>query len=165
MALSTVKLVPMVALEVFTPYKAGEPFCVTEEEAEKLLKADNTRNAYGVPRYPKIKCRLLDLDDDRDLELLLNSGTLNVADYNRLQRRLHPTRPEKTLSSTVYESGITDLLNDIDPGRVQKAKLPDLPDGAKQTAEEVDQQRADEEEAVVKAAQGGGLRARRRQAE
>jgi len=114
------KLVALVSLEVFTPYKLGEVFCVPEEDAVKLLTKDLTKNEYGVPRYPKVKCRPFNPDLDGDL--LLSTGSLNLDDHNVLLKSLHPDRPEVEVRMTQYESEITNLLDGIEPNRSSAKK-------------------------------------------
>ncbi len=112
------KLVALVTNEVFTPYKAGEVFCVPEEDAQKLLREDKTRNEYGVARYPKVKVRLFNPEIDGDL--LLKNGSLNMEDHNLLLNKLHPDRPAISLRISQYKSEITDMLDGLDPERGRK---------------------------------------------
>ncbi len=112
------KLIALISTDILTPYKANEVFCVPEEDAAKLLTVDRSKNEYGVPRYPKVKARLFDVE--KDGEALLAAGSLNLDDHNRLLSRLHPDRPAIQVRMTQYESEITNLLEEIDPERVKE---------------------------------------------
>lgn len=81
-------LVLLVAKETFTPYKKGEVFGVTPEVAEKLLTRDMTMTDFG-PKYPVVKCRRF--DPKQDMELLLQNGTLNQREHEKLVAKLHPS--------------------------------------------------------------------------
>lgn len=82
-----IQLVPLVTLEVLTPYKAGEVFAVPPAVAKKLLKVDMTKTDFG-PKYPRVKVRLY--NPDRDEALTLTNGTLNQEEHKKLLQRLHP---------------------------------------------------------------------------
>lgn len=104
------KLVTLVALEVFTPYKAGEVFSVDEELAEKLLKVDSTKTDFGR-KYPKVKVRLF--NPDVDMEKLLEHKVLNVRVHNALLKKLHPDAPLLERQSGEFVSGVTEYMDKL----------------------------------------------------
>jgi predicted ArsR family transcriptional regulator len=103
------KLVTLVALETFTPYRAGEVFSVSEEDAEKLLTRNNEKNDFGA-KYPKVKVRKF--DPRVDGERLLDEHSLNVKAHNALQAKLRPNLPPVEAQSSEVVNDITKLLDD-----------------------------------------------------
>lgn len=156
------KMVALVTTAVLTPYKAHEVFCVSETDAAKLLSIDKSKNDYGIPRNPVVKVE--PFDPEKHGELLLASGSLNLADHNRLLSRLHPDRPPLEVRMTQYESEISNLLDEIDPERAAetlasvKAEEHRANTGRDQTEEE-------KTATASKAPEGGGFRARRKPTE
>ena len=106
-----IQLVPLVTLEVMTPYKAGEVFAVPPAVAKKLLKVDMTKTDFG-PKYPRVKVRLY--NPDRDEPLNLSNGTLNQEEHKKLLQRLHPElveeEDEEDNSMDADDSADDDLL-------------------------------------------------------
>lgn len=103
------KLVTLVALETITPYKAGEVFSVSQEDAELLLTPNRERTDFGA-RYPRVKVRKF--DPRVDGERLLDEHSLNVEAHNVLQKKLRPNLPAVKKQSSEFENDVTKLLDD-----------------------------------------------------
>lgn len=78
--------VTLVATDIITPYKKGEIFTVTAEQAQKLLTVDNTPTDFGV-RNAEVKCR--PFDPDKDAQLLLDNRVLNQVEQAKLEKKLN----------------------------------------------------------------------------
>jgi hypothetical protein len=103
------KLVTLVAMETLTPYKAGEVFSVSEEDAELLLNRNTEKTDFGT-RYPKVKVRKFDPRVDADK--LLDEHSLNIEAHNALQKKLRPDAAPLRVQSSEMENDITKLLDD-----------------------------------------------------
>ena len=129
------KMVTLVTLEVLTPYKAGEVFSVTEEEAEKLLTRNTEKTDFG-PKYPRVKVRKF--DSRVDGERLLEERSLNVKAHNALQSKLRPDAAPVKAVSAEFESPLTDLL---DKAGYDEAAIAAEEEAALRDQEEADRKR------------------------
>lgn len=110
------KMVTLVALEILTPYKAGEVFSVSEEDADKLLNRNNEKTDFGI-RNAKVRVRKF--DPRVDGERLLDEHSLNIKAHNALQKKLRPNLPAVEAPTSDFENSITNLLDDA--GYVEEA--------------------------------------------
>lgn len=124
------KMVTLVTLEVLTPYKAGEVFTVTEEDAVKLLNRNNEKNDFG-PKYPRVKVRKFDARVDG--ERLLDEHSLSVDAHNALQAKLRPNLPKVNAVSAEFVSPVTELLDQA--GFTQTAPAETSTESEKDTTE------------------------------
>jgi hypothetical protein len=78
-------LVALVTTDILTPYRKGEVFRVTPEEAEMLLTRSMVENDFG-PRNEKVRVRKFNPETDQ--QLLLDNGVLNAVEHKKLQNKL-----------------------------------------------------------------------------
>lgn len=83
----------LVATDIITPFKKGEVFGVSPEQAEKLLTRDSTLTDFG-PKYPVVKVRRY--IPEQDEELLLQNRTLNQKEHQKLFEKLHPAAKKQS---------------------------------------------------------------------
>lgn len=112
------KMVTLVTTKILTPYKEGEVFTVTEEEAEKLLRADHTKTDFGE-RNPEVRVRLF--DPERDQERLLTSRVLNQEQHAALAKKLNrPDLIDKNYVPEKEPTAIENILGELDEGIANK---------------------------------------------
>lgn len=85
----SVEMVTLVATDTLTPYRKGEVFTVTKEQADRLKTRNMVENDFG-PINPVVKVR--DFDDAKDEQLLLDNRVLNGVEHRKLYEKLHPTQ-------------------------------------------------------------------------